>query len=240
MMQLLTATGCRPQAWSLCERWMKAQTYRGPVRWVIVDDGEEPQPITFERDGWELEVIRPQPFWQPGQNTQARNLLAGLARIDRAGVLVVIEDDDHYSPEWLSIVEKRMKLAELVGEIPSRYFNVATMRGKECGNVHHSSLCSTAMRGAAIDRFAEVCVSSPKFIDLQLWKHHPSRRVFGGTSVTGIKGMPGRAGIGMGHRPHFGINDPGARQLRNWVGRADAEVYLSGMMPAATQRSTGS
>lgn len=238
MMQLLTATGCRPQAWALCERWMMAQTYAGPVRWIVVDDGEEPQAITFEREGWELEVIRPRPFWAPGQNTQARNLLAGLERVDRAGVLVIVEDDDHYSRDWLSIVDKRMRLAELIGEVPARYFNVATLRGRTCGNVNHSSLCATAMRGAAIDRLAEVCATHPKFIDLQLWKHHASRRVFQGEAVTGIKGLPGREGIGVGHRPNFGTHDPGARLLRAWVGRADAEVYLSGMMPAAkVQRS---
>lgn len=51
-----------------------AQDYKGPVRWVIVDDGKEAQPVTFQRDDWTLEVIRPTPFWRQGQNTQARNL----------------------------------------------------------------------------------------------------------------------------------------------------------------------
>lgn len=74
MLTLLTATGARPQAWAICERLMMAQDYSGPVRWVIVDDGKEAQPVTFERDGWTLEVIRPAPYWRQGQNTQARNL----------------------------------------------------------------------------------------------------------------------------------------------------------------------
>src|SRR5690606_8566975 len=75
---LLSATGARPEAWAICERLMARQDYAGPVRWVIVDDGPEPQPVTFQRDGWVLEVVRPEPYWQPGQNTQARNLAAGL------------------------------------------------------------------------------------------------------------------------------------------------------------------
>lgn len=69
MLTLVTATGARPEAWALCERWMLRQTFAGPVRWVIVDDGPEPQPITFRRAGWELVLIRPAPFWRPGQNT---------------------------------------------------------------------------------------------------------------------------------------------------------------------------
>ena len=32
MLTLLTTTGFRPDAWKLCQRWMAAQTYTGPVR----------------------------------------------------------------------------------------------------------------------------------------------------------------------------------------------------------------
>ena len=88
MLTLLTATGCRPEAWALCERWMARQTYAGTVRWVIVDDGPDEQPITFEREGWVLEVLRPTPRWRLGNNTQARNLSEGLAVIG-ADALVV-------------------------------------------------------------------------------------------------------------------------------------------------------
>ena len=63
MLHLLTATGARPQAWAICERLMAAQDYAGPVTWIIVDDGPEPQPVTFERAGWRLVVIRPAPLW---------------------------------------------------------------------------------------------------------------------------------------------------------------------------------
>lgn len=41
MMTLITPTGVRPKAWSICERLMARQTYDGPVQWVIVDDGQQ-------------------------------------------------------------------------------------------------------------------------------------------------------------------------------------------------------
>ena len=51
MLTLLTATGARPEAWAICEQLMARQTYAGPVRWVIVDDGPVAQPVAFQRAG---------------------------------------------------------------------------------------------------------------------------------------------------------------------------------------------
>ena len=198
---------------------MMRQTYSGPVHWIVVDDGPEPQPVTFQRDGWTLEVVRPQPYWQPGQNTQARNLLAGLRRVPADARLVAIEDDDRYAPDWLETVDRELDKAELVGEYRARYYNVATMRARQLNNTQHASLCSSAMRGAAIDTFRWACQTHAKFIDLELWRKHRSRHLFGGHRVVGIKGMPGRGGIGMGHARDFaGTHDPDGAILREWVG----------------------
>lgn len=226
MLTLLTATGCRQKAWALCERWMARQTYAGPVRWVIVDDGEEAQPITFKRDGWTLEVIRPKPFWSAGQNTQARNLLAGLEVIDSAERLVVIEDDDWYAADWLAHVDTRLTADMLIGEKRARYYSLSKRVGRELGNQFHSSLCSTAMTGKAIDAFRKVCKEANKFIDMQLWRSHQPRLLFDGHRVVGIKGLPGRGGIGVGHTKEFqGTADSSGRILREWVGD-DAAAYL--------------
>lgn len=225
MLTLLTATGCRPAAWALCERWMSAQDYAGPVRWVIVDDGAEPQPIAFAREGWSLEVIRPAPHWQKGQNTQARNLLAGLNVIGPDERLVIIEDDDHYKADWLSTVARELDRAELVGETLARYYNISTGIGRQLQNAQHSSLCSTAIRGRAIEAFRRACRKNPKFIDLELWRSFAGRHLFGGHRVTGIKGLPGRGGIGMGHKADFrGTKDGDGALLRSWIG-ADADYY---------------
>jgi hypothetical protein len=225
VLTLLTATGARPQAWAICERLMAAQDYAGPVRWIIVDDGPEPQPVRFKRAGWQLLVIRPAPLWQPGQNTQARNLLKGLEAVDADARLVICEDDDHYKPGYLTEIAQRLARAELVGECKARYYNLALKRGRQLSNSAHASLCSTAMRGPAIATFRQACQRAPKFIDLELWRRHPSRHLFSLGLVTGIKGLPGRSGIGMGHRDDFnGTHDSDGALLRQWVGQ-DAELY---------------
>jgi hypothetical protein len=230
-LQLLTATGCRPAAWALCERWMARQTYAGAVRWVIVDDGAEPQPITFDREGWELVVIRPWPRWEPGQNTQARNLLAGLAEVTDAHPLAVIEDDDWYAPDYLQWVSNQFAehKAHLIGESFARYYHVGRRIGRQLDNRRHASLCSTATCGPGTAVFRRVARRRAKFIDLELWRSfHGKRRLVRGAKVCGIKGLPGREGIGAGHRDSFcGQQDPHEALLCEWVGD-DAEAYLHG------------
>jgi len=222
MLTLLTATGMRPEAWAICERLMMRQTFDGDVRWIIVDDGETLQPITFERSGWVLDIIRPLPFWQPGQNTQARNLRAGLVRAMAGDRVVCIEDDDHVGPGYLADVDAWLDRADLVGEPMARYFNVATGAGKQLANNQHCSLCSTAMKGAALEVFRNVVGKNKKFIDLELWRTFAGRKYISGTRhVVGIKGLPGREGIGVGHRMS-GAGTSGL--LRKWIGD-DAGIY---------------
>ena len=227
MLTLITLTGNRPQAWTLCELFMQRQTYQGPVRWLIVDDGQTPQPISFKRVGWTLEVIRPQPYWQPGQNTQARNLLCALEKTTEQDRLVFIEDDDWYSSKWLEIVDEKLNEADLVGERLAFYYNVKLKKYLQLKNGSHSSLCSTAIKGPVISQLKNICEQKPLFIDISLWRLPISRRLFTSWEVIGIKGLPGRAGIGMGHKPpsHFKPDESGD-VLRKMIG-ADADLYFN-------------
>jgi hypothetical protein len=214
---LLTPTGCRPSAWAICERLMARQTYTGSVRWVVVDDGETAQPITFMRRDWALDVVRPTPHWRPGQNTQARNLAAGLAEIGADERVAIIEDDDYYGAGYLADVARWLDDCELVGEGFARYFNVATGRGAAMENAAHASLCSTAVRGHALERLRRVVASGEKWIDLALWRSCQGA-IHRTQHVVGIKGLPGRGGIGAGHRPAFGVH----RSLRDWIGNEES------------------
>ena len=82
------------------------------------------------------------------------------------------------------------------------------------------------MRGPAIAAFRRACQPGKEFIDIKLWRGHRDAILFGGHRVVGIKGMPGRGGIGMGHKPGFsGQRDPKGELLRQWIG-ADADWYL--------------
>jgi hypothetical protein len=205
---------------------MERQTYQGNVHWIIVDDGAEQQPIDFDRPCWTLSVIMPTPKWKQGDNTQARNLTEGLRLVGEKDRLVIIEDDDSYHPDWLATVDHWLNKADLVGEKRARYYNVKNKKYRQLHNEQHASLCCTAMKGKAIQAFAKELKPSIQFIDLHLWN------TFGGSSalydskmVVGIKGTPGRGGIGMGHRGDFqGKIDLDGSILRQWTG-TNADLY---------------
>lgn len=227
MLTLLTTTGDRPLAWRLCQHYMQRQTYQGLVRWIIVDDGQTPQATEFERENWTLEVIRPQPLWSRGQNTQARNLLAGLERVTTADTVVIIEDDDWYGENWLRTIDSMRDTAELIGEKKAFYYHVPKRAYLQINNQAHASLCSTAVSGQAIETLKKVCKVRPKFIDVVLWRMHANRALFDGSQVIGIKGLPGRNGIGVGHRPKMGFRlDESGEILKNKIG-SDADFYFN-------------
>lgn len=200
MISLLTPTGGRPEAFAACVKMIEAQDYPCPFRWVVVDDGPEPVPAPIVR-GCEVVYERPEPLWQPGQNTQARNILAGLKHC--TGQVVMIEDDDAYAPWWVSQCANWLRHVDLVGECDSLYVNRETGNRRAMGNTKHASLCSTALKGAAILALKAICEEGGKGIDVRLWRgFQGSKRLYQPEprGVTGIKGWPGRPGIGVGHR----------------------------------------
>ena len=211
----------------MCQLWMQRQDYTDPVRWIIVDDGQaaaEIKPV----EAWQIEVIRPKPCWTPGANTQARNLRAGLERITNDDPLLIIEDDDHYAPGWISRAVAELEHHELVGQLLCRKYNVSNLRARELLDHDKASLCCTAMIGDAIRAFREVATHAAVLLDCDLWRCFRGH-LFDGAYVTSIKCMPGRGGIDSGHRPRFGkIADPTGQLLRQWIG-ADAEYYRSWM-----------
>jgi hypothetical protein len=228
---LLTTTGGRPFAWSLCQRMMEAQTFRGEVTWIIVDDCMSASQITISRS-WSLEICRPRPFWSEGQNTQVRNLRAGLAAVPPDGRVVIIEDDDWYAPEYLEAVHDWLLTHDLVGECQARYYNVATRRYGLCRNSEHASLCSTAVKGTGLLALRHVVANAADFVDVDLWETVRRSRSACAIAlhqtdyVVGIKGLPGRHGIGIGHTPEFGTQDPDGAVLRGWVGNEFAAEYF--------------
>lgn len=169
--------------------------------------------MTFERPQWTLDVIQPKKKWRKGHNTQASNLKAALARAD-GDVIVVIEDDDYYRPDWLQTVADAIHGHHAVGEAPSRYYNVATGRYAVMRNDSPSLGC-TAFRASLKGKLLQAC-QSESFIDVHFWRGLTDTRILPSGRVVGVKGLPGRAGIGVGHADHFGQRDDGS-VLRQWV-----------------------
>lgn len=214
MIYFLTPTGARPEGLALLGEYLNAQSYQGPAKWIVVDDCDPATPIPETR--FETEVVRPDWRWEPGMNTQAACMLAGLDRIPSDAVVFVVEDDDCYLPEYVETMLKALEVFELVGETSARYYNVATRRHKVMKTPNHSSLASTAVRGT--DALRKACETRPKFIDISLWRGFTGRKTLLDThNVIGIKGLPGRQGIGVGHKPTFGEPDT-TDVLQQWCG----------------------
>ncbi len=198
---------------------MAAQTYSGPVRWIVVDDCEEPEPWSFKREGWTFELVRRKPFWKQGENTQARNFLEALKHVGPDERVCVIENDDFYAPGWLDRVDAELNSHDLIGQGWNCYYHVKTGAIRINANDKHASLCASAFKGSALKVFRTQCERGPRLIDAALWRHSHSRHVFKARLVVGMKGLPGRAGIAGGHNL---TGEP--FDLKEWIGE-DARAY---------------
>ena len=219
----MTCTGGRPEAFALCERWMARQTIPWQ-QWIVVDDCLPATPTMLCQ-----ERIEPRPAWQPGQVTLGRNLKAALERVTGDAV-AVIEDDDWYGPMYLAELSKDLDEAPLVGEGLARYYNVRERGYIEHVNARHASLCSTMWRHEQITPHVINVIENSRepFYDLAIWRTTDDFVLtLTGRDIIGIKGMPGRGGIGSGHNRGSCRNpDHDLTKLREWIGD-DADFYES-------------
>lgn len=203
---LITPTGGRAKQIALCSKWMKRQTYKGKVLWIIVDDCF---PLTANiirpifRDNWTIIHYYPVPTWKPGQNTQSRNLQAGIDQIpkgENVSGIFIIEDDDYYKPKYLQVMTTMLRDCDLCGEKQTLYFNTKLNAARRCRNNQHSSLFQTAFKPRILPYFKNILTQNQKFIDIELFKIKANIHLFSGLDLAiGIKGLPGRSGIGQGH-----------------------------------------
>jgi hypothetical protein len=242
---LVTPTGDRPEAFALTERWMRRQTAWDRVRrWIVVDDGRgPPTPMTLGQ-----EFVRREPRADDPPITATLNHLAICDRLAGVGpddAVFFIEDDDWRHPEYLERMLEQFSCgadAGLVGEGQARYYNVRDRTYMLCKNRSHASLTQTAIRGSMLEHWQAVLRSirntDDPFSDVHLW-----RKWIGPKSLlldqphplcVGIKGMPGRAGIGRGHRPGLHQTpDPTLQVLGAWIGDEDLEAYRPFCGPGA-------
>jgi hypothetical protein len=223
----LTPTGLRPEGLALLGEYINAQTYKGPVTWVIVDDCDPATYIPKMRSGINVILVRPNWRWSPGNSTQIPSMRAGLQKVPKNAVLFVFEDDDIYLTDYMTDMIRAIKDDELIGEEYSRYYNVATGRYKAIKGKVHASLASTVCRGRALQLLKTICNSGiTRMLDFTFWKQFDGNKWLMDTSnVVGIKGLPGRPGIGIGHRKKFGsvdINDT----LASWAGDYAANYHI--------------
>ena len=201
----LTCTYNRPEAFSLCEKYVARQT-RQPDQWLVLD-GPEPMHVKVAdaiRDG----------------------------KIEGDAILWT-EDDDWISTRWFEWCEKRLdKGFELVGQGMAFYYNVNHRWWSNCNNVRHASLCQTAMRSSLLPHTWNIIHDfGCPWIDVQLWNIECNKYLHlpkdGEYLVVGIKGMPGTKGYSREHRQvnyEGNEKDLDLAKLRSQIGD-DADLY---------------
>jgi len=215
----LTPTGARPEGLALLGEYLNAQTYQGPLTWVIVDDCTPASRIPKVRDGIDVVTVYPREQWRPGTSSQIPSMAAGLEHVPADAVLFILEDDDIYLPDYMDTMLEAMDTLDLAGEVDARYYNVTTGRWRAIPGKIHSSMASTVCKGAALALLRSLCKGGlRRMLDVTLWKQFKgNKRLMINHNVVGIKGLPGRPGIGVGHRKRFGVVDT-SDTLRKWAG----------------------
>lgn len=230
---LITLTGGRPEAFALCEHFVRRQTWNGPLQWIVVNDVDPSGPVKWAARGLSVvNYIYPEPKWRPGQNTMARNLLAAIPEV-RYDKILFVEDDDAYAPDYLEAMAAQLDVADIAGEMHARYYHVGRRLHLTCPNIHHASMCATGMTAALLPALRTICQQArglSPYLDIHLWQAARGMRksLTETHRVIGIKGLPGRPGIGMGHKPETHLSewtpDPELHTLRKWIGE-DADLY---------------
>jgi glycosyltransferase involved in cell wall biosynthesis len=219
---VITPTCDRPAGIRLAEWYMARQTLR-PHEWIVADSGASPAVLTMGQ----LHMHVPSP---PGARNLAGNLLRAL-NVATGDAVVIWEDDDWYSADHLAVCAAGLAKAPAYGCATLNYFNVEHRCWVRMAN-RGSALCQTAFRAELIPemhRAAKEAYAANDFgIDRRFWSKRQGL-ARGAQTVIGIKGLPGTAGLGIGHRPRTGpgkrwVTDTSMAQLKEWIG-PDVENY---------------
>lgn len=228
---LITPTGDRYLAFKICEMWMSRQTM--PYnQWIVVDDGiTRHVPATLSQD-----VITRKRGPNEPPHTLHLNILEALPHI-KYNKILIIEDDDYYAPGYIAHMAKMLGHAHIAGQGQSIYYNIRDRNIRRLQNREHVSFCQTGFTNYNIEKLEQAAkiVSTAyakgqalPMLDILFWRNAAGKRTIEtGTKklCIGIKGLPGRTGIGMGHSRQE-PNDPDFSQLKAEIGEGDAGVYI--------------
>lgn len=218
MITLITPTGDRHISFKICEQWMSRQTMQFQ-QWIVVDDGKIPTvPVQNQI------YIRRNPSSQ-GHMSLADNMLAALPHV-KGDYVIIIEDDDYYRPDYIENMYKWLQRANIAGENKAIYYNIKCRYFYQNQNKKHASFCNTGFTRINISPLMRICESHDSFLDIKLWEGAYGPKYLDNNEIKkciGIKGMPGRLGIGSGHCTKVS-NDPLMIKLKNLIGQ-DYLVY---------------
>lgn len=235
----ITCTGDRPVCLSLSKQWMKDQIVK-PMEWIIVDDGKTPldEDIIDSLPDFAT-VLRREPSDDDPNHTMNINLEVALEYVE-GDFIIFWEDDEYYSPEYLMVMAKHLEKYPVVGICKSRYYHLPSSRFFVHPNTEHASLAQTVMSVEHLKQFKELLDGDPfvdlriwtKIVGVDIWKKKPfnlagqvinnGKGFLFDDSFTkeylyvGMKGMPGRSGIGSGHKG-VGRFDANHALLKVWI-----------------------
>ena len=233
----ITCTGDRPKAFELSVEWMKAQTIK-PTQWIIVDDGKiktEIPDLPF------ITYVRRNPLPTDPTHTLLLNFKEALKHISGEKI-IIWEDDEYYAPNYISEMSQHLDEYEVVGIGRSRYYHVSMGTYHLHPNMGHASLAQTAFRNSFLPDLMKI-IDGDSFLDIRLWnlifpgetnlketglkeKISKDKRgcVFEDEKYiyVGMKGLPGRTGIGSGHKGMGAVDYEGS-VLKKWV--IDEEAF---------------
>jgi hypothetical protein len=254
MITAITPTGDRPLAMSLCQRWMTNQTVK-PDQWIVVDDGKTPIVPTVP-----MEYVRREPCAGDPKHTLAINLIQAIPLIKGDKILIIEDDEYYAPTyvEEMSKHLDGSKIAGITQNryyhLPTGGYYMMHNKGHAslAQTAFTSAFIPTFQSAVNASMFVD-------FLDIRMWRmakqslNHGFK--FGGRALTtrsrvgqlpkselalfsdadrplyvGIKGLPGRAGIGMGHNPGmYMVRDTsGRRVLKQWIPQ-DYQFYLDAM-----------
>lgn len=224
MITVITPTADRPQGIVHLAEYLERQTVQ-PTEWIIVDDGNEATPI-------------PSPPWcrmiklkrqYEGSRSLANNLITGLDAANPEHAIVICEDDDWYSPKHMEVSLRYLERYPATGCQYLQYYHITNRSYRKMSNTG-AALCQTALNPDMVESLRQSALATlqngDRNIDGTFWKSAPRQGLHNTQTVIGIKGIAGRKGIGIGHRPdRRWAHDPQGRVLRDWIGD-DVERYL--------------
>lgn len=224
---VITPTADQPRGMWLAEQYMARQTVQ-PDEWIVADDGQEHAILSRRQIHLKL------PRVYEGGRSLASNILEALPEVS-GDVVLIWEHDDWYGPNHIETCLRTLRGFLASGSVSQRYYHIPSRQYAAMTN-KGSALCNTALTAKAMDYLKaaalQVLDRGGIGVDRVFWDLLPSGagNVHRENTMVGIKGLPGRTGLGIGHRPRRSSRRPWQRDedlsiLRRWVG-ADYLNYV--------------
>lgn len=236
---VITCTGDRPVCFNLLEKWIRNQTMQ-PMQWIVVDDGKEQTKTNLHCD-----YIRREPQKTDPKHTLLINIKEAYQHI-RGDMVLFFEDDEYYDPSYIEEMASKLRSFDIAGIGRSKYYFLPGQKWYKHKNMGHASLAQT---GFNMNFFAEAksVLDGDPFYDIRLWRkinknaenlylpdsqHQRANgkgiifEDFGKSLYAGMKGLPGRKGIGAGHtNTNYFAQDKDYQVLKQWIPK-DYQDYI--------------